>query len=488
MRNKIRFIHRGRIRELDTVDPTRTVLNFLRYDDALAGTKEGCAEGDCGACTVVLGERVGNHVRYQAVNACIQFLPMLDGKELITVEDLKGEDGSLHPAQQALVEQNATQCGFCTPGFVMSLFAEMHNTAPATRRDIDTVLAGNLCRCTGYGPIIDAARQIAATRPTDKFTERMIETASLLEHLEGDKTLALEWQGRRYFAPGTPEELAQLLADYPDATILAGATDVGLWVTKQHRVLDTIIYIGRIAALRTLREQDGTLEIGAGVTYSDAWQMLEQTYGDFGELVRRIASTQIRNSGTIGGNIANGSPIGDTPPSLIALGATLTLRSQKGTRQIALEDFFIDYGKQDRQPGEFVEKITLPLPREGDLFRNYKISKRFDQDISAVCGAFNLQLDGTRVADIRICFGGMAGTPLRAKLAEQALIGKDWSADNLASALQALAQDYTPMTDMRASADYRMTVAQNLLRKFFIETTQPETQTRLVGEGRLAHA
>ncbi|MBL4740513.1 MAG: xanthine dehydrogenase small subunit [Sneathiella sp.] len=488
MRNTVKFVHNGHIRELENVDPTTTLLNFLRYEDALTGTKEGCAEGDCGACTVVLGDLTEHGIHYQAVNACIQFLPMLDGRELITVEDLKAENGELHPVQQALVTTNATQCGFCTPGFAMSLFAEMHGKNSSELSDINNVLAGNLCRCTGYGPIIEAAKSIAGNAPADKFTARQKNTVELLQSLAKESSLSLDLSGRRYFAPKTMAELSSLLAQHPAAIILAGATDIGLWVTKQFRELETVIYVGQIEALKKICVEKDHLVIGAGVTYTQAWDLLQEHFGDFGELVRRVASTQIRNSGTIGGNIANGSPIGDTPPALIALGATLTLSSKDGSRDILLEDFFIQYGQQDLKAGEFVEKVSVPLLKNDGIFKCYKISKRFDQDISALCGAFHMQMDGTKVLDIRICYGGMAGTPARAFKTEQALIGMEWNLKSVEVAMIAMAADFTPLSDMRASQEYRMMTAQNLLKKFYAETSDPKALTRLVGQGSLSYA
>ncbi len=465
-----------------------TVLNFLRYEQALTGSKEGCAEGDCGACTVVLGEVQDGKMRYQAVNACIQFMSTLDGRELITVEDLKSANGDLHPVQKAMVDANGTQCGFCTPGFVMSLFAEMHTSRNPDRRHIDNILAGNLCRCTGYGTIVDAAVAITKTDIIDHFHAREKATIGKLDTLKGEPGLKLDWQDRAYFAPKKTEELTELLAAYPDAILLAGATDVGLWVTKQHRTLPTVIYLGQIDSLKSITEKEGGLHIGAGVTYSDAWRSLEKLHPDLGELVRRIASTQIRNCGTIGGNIANGSPIGDMPPALTALGAQLHLRSKEGLREILLEDFFIEYGQQDLKPGEFVEAVFLPRHKPEGHFATYKISKRFDQDISAVCGAFHLTLDGNTVKDIRICYGGMAGTPRRAYKAEQQLIGAEWTEATVAAAMLKMSEDYQPLSDMRASSRYRMLAAQNLLRKFHIETTTADRATRIVGEGGLAYA
>jgi len=488
MRQKIRFVQDGQIRELDTIDPTRTLLDFLRYDDTETGTKEGCAEGDCGACTVVLGELINTKITYKAVNACIQFVAMLDGKELITVENLKSEDGSLHPVQQAMIEANGTQCGFCTPGFVMSIFAEMHGDNRADRSSINDVLAGNLCRCTGYGPIIDAAQSVALQSPSDHIHARRAVTQEILAELALDDSLAIEGGGTRFFAPKTADELCKLRSEYPEATLLAGATDVGLWVTKQHQKLDTIVYIGKVADLKEITRTDHNVTVGAAVTYSQALQILGDEYADLGELVRRIASTQIRNSGTIGGNIANGSPIGDMPPALIALGARLNLQSRTGSRQIALEDFFIDYGKQDLKPEEFVKSVEFPKKSDKQQFKIYKISKRFDQDISALCGAFNLVLEDGKVKSVRICYGGMAGTPLRAFKTEQALVGQKWTMTVIEAALREMDKDYTPLSDMRASSDYRLLAAKNLLKKFFIETTDTASPTRLVGSERIVHA
>lgn len=488
MTTGIRFVYRGEVREIESVDPTLTVLRWLREQEHAVGTKEGCAEGDCGACTVVLGELIDGQLRYRAVNACIQFMPTLHGKQLITVEDLSDADGRLHPVQQALVETNGSQCGFCTPGFVMSLYAMYRTEGRGDLDRINDVLAGNLCRCTGYGPIIEAADRMYDLPENSGFNQEEARVRGLLEGLQDDHTVEVAFGDRRYFAPATADALAGILAQHPDATIVAGATDVGLWVTKQHRTLAPVVYVGRVRELQRIEETAGGLEIGAGVTYSDAWDAIKKHYPDFGELIRRIGSTQVRNAGTIGGNIANGSPIGDTPPALIAAGATLVLRKGQDSREIPLDDFFIEYGKQDRQPGEFVEKVKLPLPKPTAKFRSYKISKRFDQDISAVCGAFMAEIDNDTVRDVRICFGGMAGTPQRAVTVEAALKGQPWTEATVEKAMAALRRDYTPMTDMRASDSYRSLVAGKLLYKFYIETTDDRAETRLVGDRRLAHA
>lgn len=486
----IRFLLDGQLHEVENPDPTGTVLNYLRYTMARTGTKEGCAEGDCGACTVVVGELLDGSMQYRAVNACILFLPVIDGKELVTVESLRAPDGALHPIQQAMVDTHGSQCGFCTPGIVMSLFALNKNERSADRSAIEDALAGNLCRCTGYGPIIDAAeksQKAMQDENTDGFS------AAALKKIARTDTLALAAKNnltgtlRKYFAPVSLGGLADAVMKNPDATILAGGTDVGLWVTKQHRELETVVYVGGVPALQKIEDHPDNLTIGAGVSYTDAMDILDALYPDMGELIRRIGSVQIRNSGTIGGNIANGSPIGDSPPALIAVGATLVLRRGDKERTIPLEDFFIDYGKQDLKPGEFVARVIVPKPKANQHFRAYKLSKRFDQDISALCGCFGITIEDGVISDARICYGGMAATPKRAAHTEVAIIGKPWTEETARMGMQAMEQDYTPLSDMRASADYRLASAKNLLMKAFIETTG-DMQTRVLARGEAANA
>ncbi len=488
MAGRIAFLLGDQIREVEVADPTMTVLNYLRLEEGRSGTKEGCAEGDCGACTVVIAEIAGEHLAYRAVNSCIQFLPALAGKQLITVEDLASPGGALHPAQQAIVECHGSQCGFCTPGFVMSLFALFHEEGRPDRRRIDDALAGNLCRCTGYGPLILAAGRMKEIATSDRFDERKAETIDSLRTLQASPTTAIEaGDGRRWCAPRSTDELAALLVQYPDACVLAGGTDVGLWVTKQQRRLDPVIYVGEVEELKRLELGSETIEVGAAVTYDRVFPVIAAEYPDFGEVLRRLGSVQIRNCGTIGGNIANGSPIGDSLPPLIALGARLVLRRGAMRRELALEDFFLDYGKQDRHPGEFVERVRLPRRDPAPQFACYKISKRFDQDISACLGAFNLKLQQGRVADIRICFGGMAGIPKRATRCERALIGRAWSLPTILAAQAALGNDYTPISDLRASQNYRSLVAENLLLKFYHETVHLGRPTRVLATEGLAH-
>jgi len=473
MTEPIRFYFRGEIQSVSDAAPTRTVLQHLREDRHCTGTKEGCAEGDCGACTVVVGElREDGRVEMKTVNSCIQMLPTLDGKALFTVEDLRQADGSLHPAQQAMVECHGSQCGFCTPGFVMSLWGLYLKHAGCGdkpgRKEIDDALSGNLCRCTGYRPIIEAAGRMMELPPATFDAGALAEP---LRALERDGMFTYHHGGATFHAPRTLDELARVRAARPAATLLAGSTDVGLWVTKQMRALGDIIYLGRVAELKRMREDGGMLEIGAGVSLEDAYTALCERYPlELSELKQRFASLPIRNAGTLGGNVANGSPIGDSMPWMIALGSEVVLRSAGGRRILPMDRFYLDYQKKDLQPGEFVEAMRVPLPQAGRRFRTYKLAKRFDQDISAVCAAFCVTVDAGIVTDARIAFGGMAATPKRAGLAEAALIGRPWNEEAVEAAAAALARDYAPLTDMRASSAYRMKAAQNLLRRFWLET------------------
>ena len=411
----MRFFLDGEVIDLGEIDPTTTLLDFLRYRLRRTGTKEGCAEGDCGACTVLVGElqRASNGIAWRAVNACILFLPMLNGKALLTVESL-GPPDALDPLQACMVANGSSQCGFCTPGFVMSLYGRRIGAAGHDLPAVD-VLAGNLCRCTGYGPILDAAATVGPMVRDDATA------VAALRGIVAEETVAGTFGAQQWFIPQTSTALADLLAARPDARLVAGTTDVGLWVTKGLRDLGTVIFIGDIADLRRIEETPAGRTLGAGVRYAEAHETFARLHPDLGELVRRLGGPQVRNSATIGGNIANGSPIGDGPPALIALGATLTLRSAAGTRTMPLEDYFVAYGKQDRRAGEFVERIEVPRPGPDDIVHVSKLSRRFDSDISAVCGAFKLAVRCGRILSARVAFGGMAATPRRAPACEAAL-------------------------------------------------------------------
>ncbi len=475
MSEPIRFFYRGAVHEVRDAAPTQTILQHLREDLHCTGTKEGCAEGDCGACTVVIGALENGKLEMKAVNSCIQFTPTLDGKALFTVEDLQQMDGSLHPVQQALVECHGSQCGFCTPGFAMSLWGmylkqESHGLSGCqpSRCQIDDALSGNLCRCTGYRPIIDAARRMVELPPAAFDRAALAERLQLLQRAHG---FSYEAKGARFHVPRSMRELVRLRAELPQALLLAGSTDVGLWVTKQMRELNEIIYLGQVEELRQVVEGDGMLEIGAGVSLNDAYAAVCRHYPEeLSEMWQRFSSLPIRNAGTLGGNVANGSPIGDSMPWLIALGAQVVLRSEASERVLALENFYLGYQQKDLQAGELVQAVRIPLPLAGLRFRTYKLAKRFDQDISAVCAAFAITLDGEVVANARIAFGGMAATPKRAAGAEAAVIGRPWNEATMRAAMSAMRDDYAPLSDMRASSSYRLQAAQNLLRRFWLET------------------
>ena len=486
MRETITFILNNRIEQVSGLAGDTTLLNWLRQNRRLTGSKEGCGEGDCGACTVVVARRdAGGAMRWHPVNACIQFIGMLEGASVTTIEGITPQgDGApeLHPCQQVMVEHHGSQCGFCTPGFVMSLFAAWCNGNGLAADQVDTTLAGNLCRCTGYRPIVDAAAALTVRDiPPDYEIRRRRREVELMDEIAHDETVALGDGRRRFIAPAEKDAFAQAYAAAPDATIVAGATDVGLWVTKQNRHLPDMIWTGRVKGFDQVTQSGVHWRIGPAVTHAAAMSVLAEGRPDLAEVMRRFGSVQVRASGTVCGNIANGSPIGDLPPMLIALAAEVELSGVASNRRMPLQDFFIDYGKQDRVKGEYVSAILVPRA-PAPQFRAYKISKRFDQDISAVMGAFNISVSNGRITDARIVFGGMAATPKRTEAAEAALTGLPLELASFSTAAARLADDFAPISDMRASADYRRQVAANLMLKYGMDLTGTPVP-RLTGSG-----
>ena len=488
MSHKIVFFLNGEKIEITVEDspglrPDTTLLNWLRHAQKLTGTKEGCAEGDCGACSVVIGRLAADNTpHWHAVNACILFLPMLHGSVVTTIEGVASADGSLHPVQHSMIEHHGAQCGFCTPGFVMSLYAGWCSGSDFTTAEIEILLSGNLCRCTGYGPIVRAGRALSeAVRPqwaVDRL-QRDLSNLRDMQAKENHQTLELQADGQRYSAPSTTKALQILYAENPDAHILSGATDIGLWVTKQHRQLPHLIHIGGIAELNQIEKSDTHITIGAGVTHQQAMQYLAEDYPALQEIWARFGSAQVRASGRVCGNIANASPIGDLAPCFLALDGEILLNRAGQHRRLKLSEFFIDYGQQNRQPGEFVEAVILPrLQADQQLFA-YKLSKRFDQDISAVLMAVCLHVRENVITDIRIGFGGMAAIPRRAPHLEALLAGKKLVALECLQAAEqnalrqdiarCLEADFDPIDDMRASRAYRLLAAGQLIEKLFIE-------------------
>jgi xanthine dehydrogenase small subunit len=466
----IRFSVNGVPVEVTSLHPTTTLLQYLRVHRRLTGTKEGCAEGDCGACTVAIGETVDGRTRWRAVNACILFLPTLHGRAVLTVEGLGGHGRPLHPVQQAFVDHHAAQCGFCTPGFVMSLVAHRLDPAHGGHLTTEDVLAGNLCRCTGYRPILDAAAD-AGEGEQPPAPPLLPDDGAMLDYRAA---------GGRFRAPRSSDELAACLEETPDATILAGGTDVGLWVTKALRSLDDIVWTGACADLQAIEVRPDEIRLGAGVRLYDAHPVLGDERPELGELLRRFACAQIRQAGTVLGNVLNASPIGDGSPAFLALDASVVLRKGKHRRTVPLDEFFLAYRKTALEPGEFAETLVVPRPAQGEIFKAMKLSKRFDQDISAVMGAFRLALKDGKVADARLAFGGVAATPKRATGSEAAIIGQPFDEAAIEAACRAFAREFQPIDDVRASAAYRSEAGQNLLRRLFLEVTRPDVPTRIL--------
>ncbi|MYM59261.1 xanthine dehydrogenase small subunit [Vibrio sp. OCN044] len=464
----ITFMLNQEVKQEHQISPNMTVLQYLRSHIYKTGTKEGCASGDCGACTAVLAEVKHGQLQYRSINTCITFVSSLHGKQLITVEDLRQGD-QLHPVQQAMVEYHGSQCGYCTPGFIMSMFALVKNKPSANKQEIIESLAGNLCRCTGYRSILDAGLSLRSNQPlVDHFSANEKSTISQLKRLN-QESASLTYGELKAYLPRTMKELAQIYSVNPSAKLVAGGTDLALEVTQQHKKIETLICLHLVEDMKVCFEKEGMLHIGANTNITDAAQALVRLFPDFSELLHRFASPQIRNLGTLGGNIANASPIGDIAPLFIALDAKLKLRCGNKTRTLPLEEFFVRYKITAQQKSEFIEQIQIPKLRKQDFFRAYKLSKRLDDDISAVCGAFNIEVNDSKVVSARVAFGGMAEIPKRAIQCERALIGNLWSQETIDSAMASLSKDFKPVSDFRASKAYRSTTAANMLQRLFIE-------------------
>lgn len=463
----IQFLLNDTLKTLSDIDPNTTVLNWLRGCENRCGSKEGCASGDCGACTVVLGRVEDDKMRYETANGCITLVGQLAGKQLLTVEDL-AEGEKLHPVQQAMADCHASQCGFCTPGFVMSTFA-LHKENPAPlRHDIEQALGGNLCRCTGYRPIVEAASRSCGVGE-DCFTRRESQTVERLSALLKDETVSLV-KNNRCLIPKTLSQLATLYVQNPEARLLAGGTDLALAITQHYQIIPQLISLGLVDELKSIAVSDSEIRIGAAASVHAAQSALAQAIPEFASVLGRFASRQIRNHGTIGGNLANASPIGDCAPMLLALDASLELRRGDSCRQLKLDEFFLGYRKTALRAGEFISQIVIPKAVVSPDFVAWKVSKRMDDDISTVFGAFNLSINEGVVMSARIAFGGMAATPARARSCEQVLMGQPLNAQTLAKANLALAQDFAPLSDFRGSGRYRLALAQNLLKRLMLRS------------------
>ena len=479
--NTVRFVLDGTVVEVGSQHFNTTVLDYLREHLHRTGTKEGCAEGDCGACVVLIGElnTDGTAIAYAGVNSCLQLVPTLDGKSVKTVESLQRANGQLHPVQQAMAESHGTQCGFCTPGIVMSLTGLLQTVSRPTRTQINDALSGNLCRCTGYKPIIDATLK-ASVAPTEQLRLDDRADLKLLQQLRlaSEQAAVLQSeQGRTFFAPKSVAALADYLLQHPQATLLAGSTEIGLQVNKNFAHPQDIVYLGQVSELRTIEDDAKRWRIGAQVSLTTVLELVNDAYPDFAEVLRRFGSPPIRSTATLAGNIANGSPIGDSMPCLLALGATLLLRRGEATRTLDLSEFYTGQKKNALQSGEFIEAIDLPKPSPGKVFRAHKVSKRFEQDISATCCAMTYQLVDGKFTQVRLAYNGLAPSPCRAPKLEALIEGRTPDAVSASELDQAIASSFTARDGLRASWQYRSLLARNLVLQFVEEATTPAMET-----------
>ena len=465
--NKIKFVLKNKIYSINKPDPNETILNYVRLKLKKTGTKEGCAEGGCGACTVVLGELINNNIIYKAINSCIGFVPSLAGKQLILVEDLVSKNGTLHPVQDAMIKYHGSQCGFCTPGFVMSLFAMYKNFSSYNYENIQDSISGNLCRCTGYRPIIDAAKSLNKISRLDEFYKNKKKTLNLLKKIRIEN-LSLKNANKKYFSPKNINELKKIIKDNPNSIFLSGATDLSLNVTKERKEINNIISLNLIKELKFIKERNGNIEVGAATSLKEFELFIKRYYPDFNSILKRYGSVQIRNVGTIAGNIATASPIGDTLPLLLSLDAKVVLQKKSNKIVLPLKNFFVSYRKTRLKKGQFIHSIIIPIFKN-NIFKAYKISKRIDDDISSVCASFNLKIINKKIKSVRIAYGGMAPIPKRAINCEKILTNSIFSEETFKKAEKKLEKDFAPIDDMRASKGYRMLIAKNLLTKCFTE-------------------
>jgi xanthine dehydrogenase small subunit len=467
--NIIKFILNDRIQEIHNPDPNETILNYIRLRLKKTGTKEGCAEGGCGACTIVIGELKKNNIIYKAINSCIAFTPSLEGKQLLVIEDLMLKNGSLHPVQSAMVNYHGSQCGFCTPGFVMSLFSMYKNNKSYDEKTIEESISGNLCRCTGYRPIIDAAKSLNNSK-SDQFKKDKRKTIALLKKIR-PKSIAINNQNKKYFAPRTISELKKIIKKYPNLDFFSGGTDMSLIVTKQKKDLNNIIYLNSIDELNYIKENYKYIEVGATTSLRQFELFIKKYYSDFNIILKRYGSVQIRNVATMAGNIVTASPIGDSLPLLLSLDASIVVESFNKKTILPLKNYFIGYRKTKLKKGRFISSIRIPIFKK-NIFKAYKISKRIDDDISSVCASFNLAIVNKKIKSIKIAYGGMAAIPKRAIYCEKVLLNSNFSENIILKAQESLEKDFQPINDMRASKDYRMEIAKNLLMKCFLEIKQ----------------
>ena len=468
--NTIQFIYNNQICSIENPDPNKTVLDYVRNDLKKNGTKEGCAEGGCGACTVVLGELKNSKLLYKSINSCISFLPSINGKHLILVEDLMSKKNELHPIQEAMVKFHGSQCGFCTPGFIMSLFAMYKNFEKFDDEIIEETLSGNLCRCTGYRPIIDAAKSLNNKKDNDHFKKDQAKIISLLKKINNNE-VEIFHKNKKYFSPKSLNNLKKIIKKNPHSYFLSGGTDLSLEVTKLRGEIKSIISLNSVKELKFVKKNKNYIEVGAGVSLYNFQNIIKSYYLDFYNILKRYGSVQIRNVGTVSGNIATASPIGDTLPLLLSLDAVIKIQTKDTLKIIPLDQFFISYRKTKLKKGDFVYSVKIPINKK-NYFKAYKISKRFDDDISTVCASFNLLIKNNKIVKAKIAYGGMSEIPKRATSIEKILDNSIFSKELFLKAQNLIKDDFSPIDDMRASRNYRIEIAKNLLMKFFYEISK----------------